>query len=201
MIIRREEEKDYFENEALVREAFYNIYRPGYIEHYVLHKLRNDKCFMPLLDYVIEEDGKIIASIVYAIGKLTYDDNTNKNILTFGPVNVHPKYQKKGYAEKLINYTMDKAKSLGYNEIIISGNEEYYKKYGFVKASLYNIYYKGYEEDDSFLLIRIFDESKYENEHALYSDPECYMVNEEVANEYDKNFPYKEKVQNDNQLF
>lgn len=96
---------------------------------------------------------------------------------------------------------MDKAKSLGYNEIIISGNEEYYKKYGFVKASLYNIYYKGYEEDDSFLLIRIFDESKCKNEHALYSDPECYMVNEEVANEYDKNFPYKEKVQNDNQLF
>ena len=177
MIIRREEEKDYFENEALVREAFYNIYRPGCIEHYVLHKLRNDKCFMPLLDYVIEEDGKIIASIVYAIGKLTYDDNTNKNILTFGPVSVHPKYQKRGYAEKLINYTMDKAKSLGYNEIIISGNEEYYKKYGFVKASLYDI------------------------KHALYSDPECYIVSEEEANEYDKSFPYKEKVQNDNQLF
>lgn len=201
MIIRREEEKDYFENEVLVREAFYNIYRPGCIEHYVLHKLRNDKCFMPLLDYVIEENGKIIASIVYAIGKLTYNDNTTKDILTFGPVSVHPKYQKRGYAEKLINYTMDKAKSLGYNEIIISGNEEYYKKYGFVKASLYDIHYKGYEEDESFLLIHIFDKNKYDIKHALYSDPECYMVNEEVANEYDKNFPYKEKVQNDNQLF
>lgn len=95
MIIRKEEEKDYFENEALVREAFYNIYRPGCIEHYVLHKLRNDKSFVAPLDYVIEEDGKIIASIVYAIGKLTYDDNTTKDILTFGPVSVHPKYQKK----------------------------------------------------------------------------------------------------------
>lgn len=201
MIIRREEEKDYFENETLVREAFYNIYRPGCIEHYVLHKLRNDKSFVASLDYVIEEDGKIIASIVYAIGKLTYDDNTTKDILTFGPVSVHPKYQKRGYAEKLINYTMDKAKSLGYNEIIISGNEEYYKKYGFVKASLYDIHYKGYEEDDSFLLIHIFDKNKYDIEHVLYSDPECYMVSEEEANEYDKNFPYKEKVQNDNQLF
>ena len=52
-IIRREEEKDYRETENLTREAFWNVYCPGCREHYVLHLYRNDKDFVPELDYVM----------------------------------------------------------------------------------------------------------------------------------------------------
>lgn len=55
MIIRKETEKDYFEVENLTREAFWNVYRPGCMEHFVLHNLRGDKCFVKDLDYVIEK--------------------------------------------------------------------------------------------------------------------------------------------------
>ena len=41
--IRLEEKKDYREVENLVRESFWNVYRPGCSEHYVLHVLRDDK--------------------------------------------------------------------------------------------------------------------------------------------------------------
>ena len=43
MNIRLEQEKDYFNVEDLTREAFWNVYRPGCMEHYVVHNLRKDK--------------------------------------------------------------------------------------------------------------------------------------------------------------
>ncbi len=48
------------EVETLVREAFWNVYRPGCLEHYVLHCLRGDADFVPELDFVMELDGRLI---------------------------------------------------------------------------------------------------------------------------------------------
>lgn len=74
MKIRLEEEKDYFEAENLTREAFWNIYRPGCFEHLIIHKLRSDKAFLKELDYVILEEDKIVANIVYAKGNLKLEN-------------------------------------------------------------------------------------------------------------------------------
>lgn len=116
MKIRLENKNDYFEVENLTREAFWNVYRPGCFEHLVVHDLRKDKCFVKELDYVIEENGKIIANIVYAKGKLKLENGKSKEILLFGPVSVLPEYQKQGYGKKIIQYTMQKAKDLGFDE-------------------------------------------------------------------------------------
>ena len=51
-IIRLERKEEYREVETLVREAFWNVYRPGCLEHYVLNQLRNDQAFVPELDFV-----------------------------------------------------------------------------------------------------------------------------------------------------
>lgn len=201
MIIRREEEKDYFEVENLTREAFFNVYRPGCFEHLVVHKLRNDKSFIKELDYVIELDNKIIASIFYARGKVV-NNNIEKDTLLFGPVSVLPEYQKKGYAEKLINYTLDKARSLGYSEVFITGNPMYYKKYGFESASKYNVYYEGLPKNDEypFFMIKILDKNKFNIDGGVYSDPDCYNVDINELDEFDKNFPYKVKEEREGQL-
>ena len=202
MKIRLERKEDYFKVENLVREAFYNVYRPGCFEHYVIHNLRNDKSFVKELDYVLTIDDEIIGSIVYSLGTLKYDDGKTKKILTFGPVSIHPKYQHMGYGEKLINYTMNKAYKLGYNEIVITGNPEYYKKYGFESASKYNIFYEGLDrnEDFPFFMIKIFDKDKFVIRSSEYSDPECFNINEELLKEFDKKFPYKEIVKKDTWL-
>lgn len=115
--IRLEEPKDYFKVENLTREAFWNVYRPGCFEHLVIHNLKNDESFVKELDYIIEKDNQIIANIVYANGTLKTKNGSQRKILTFGPVSVLPKYQKQGYGEKLINYTIDKAKLFGYDAI------------------------------------------------------------------------------------
>lgn len=57
IIIRQETPADYAAVEHLTREAFWNVYRPGCLEHYVVHVLRNDSAFVPELDLVMEQDG------------------------------------------------------------------------------------------------------------------------------------------------
>ncbi|TXJ54694.1 N-acetyltransferase [Brachyspira aalborgi] len=195
MIIRLEEEKDYFETENLTREAFWNVYREGCFEHLIIHNLRKDKSFVKELDYCIEIDNKIIANIVYAKGKLKLENGNIREILIFGPVSVLPEYQKKGYGEKLINYTIEKAKELGFDAIVIMGNPNYYKKFGFESCSKYKIYYEGIDKNEEvpFFMIKILNDNNIENLKGIYSDPDCYKADEKELEEFDKKFPFKIK--------
>lgn len=202
MIIRLEEEKDYFETENLTREAFWNVYREGCFEHLIIHNLRKDKSFVKELDYCIEIDNKIIANIVYAKGKLKLENGNIREILIFGPVSVLPEYQKKGYGEKLINYTIEKAKELGYDAIVIMGNPNYYKKFGFESCSKYKIYYEGLDKNEEapFFMIKILNDNNIENLKGIYSDPDCYKADEKELEEFDKKFPFKIKEKIEGQI-
>ena len=42
IIIRLEKPEEYRAVEELVRDSFWNVYRPGCLEHFVLHELRRD---------------------------------------------------------------------------------------------------------------------------------------------------------------
>ena len=202
MIIRLEEEKDYFETENLTREAFWNLYREGCFEHLIIHNLRKDKSFVKELDYCIEIDNKIIANIVYAKGKLKLENGNIREILIFGPVSVLPKYQKKGYGEKLINYTIEKAKELGFDAIVIMGNPNYYKKFGFESCSKYKIYYEGLDKNEEapFFMIKILNDNNIENLKGIYSAPDCYKADEKELEEFDKKFPFKIKEKTEGQI-
>ena len=202
MIIRLEEEKDYFETENLTREAFWNVYREGCFEHLIIHNLRKDKSFVKELDYCIEIDNKIIANIVYAKGKLKLENGNIREILIFGPVSVLPKYQKKGYGEKLINYTIEKAKELGFDAIVIMGNPNYYKKFGFESCSKYKIYYEGLDKNEEapFFMIKILNDNNIENLKGMYSAPDCYKADEKELEEFDKKFPFKIKEKIEGQI-
>ena len=202
MIIILEEEKYYFETENLTREAFWNVYREGCFEHLIIHNLRKDKSFVKELDYCIEIDNKIIANIVYAKGKLKLENGDIREILIFGPVSVLPKYQKKGYGEKLINYTIEKAKELGFDAIVIMGNPNYYKKFGFESCSKYKIYYEGLDKNEEapFFMIKILNDNNIENLKGIYSDPDCYKADEKELEEFDKKFPFKIKEKIEGQI-
>ena len=202
MIIRLEEEKDYFEVENLTRETFWNLYRPGCFEHLVIHNLRYDEKFVSDLDYVLESDGKIIGNIVYALGNLKLDDGSIKDVLIFGPVSIHPDYQKQGLGEKLISFTLMMAEELDYPCVLITGDSEYYKKFGFVPSSKYNIFYEGLDksEESPFFMIKVLDEEKMEGISGIYSDPDVYNVDESELTSFDKQFPPKKKEKREGQL-
>lgn len=86
ILIRREKPEDYRAAENLIREAFWNVYRPGCMEHYVLHCLRSDPAFVPELDFVMERGGELIGQIIYVRAEISCDDGRTIPILTFGPI-------------------------------------------------------------------------------------------------------------------
>ena len=86
---------DYRAVEKLTRESFWNVYRPGCMEHYVLHCYRDDPAFVPELDFVMELDGELIGQVIYVRSEIDCDDGRKVPIMTFGPIGIAPKYKRK----------------------------------------------------------------------------------------------------------
>ena len=141
MIIRLEQPKDYREVENLTRESFWNVYRPGCTEHYVLNQYRTNPDFIPELDLVMEMDGKIIGHVMFSKAELVLDDGRHVPSWTFGPISIHPDYKRKGYGLKLLQYALEKAREMGIGFICMEGNIAFYSHAGFDLASKLNIHY------------------------------------------------------------
>lgn len=200
MNIRPEEKTDFKQVECLIREAFWNVYRPGCYEHYILHNLRFDSSFIRALDYVLEVDNRIIGHISYSKNKLMTDNNKYIDMITLGPVAIHPDYQNRGYGSKIIQYTLEKAKCLGIKYVFVVGDEHYYKRFGFIDAKKYGIQYNDVEGNTPFFMIKVFDEDSLNYENAKYINNPLFDVNEEDLEAFDKNFPPKIKEIRENHL-
>ena len=155
-IIRLERKEEYRDVENLVREAFWNVYRPGCLEHYVLNQLRNDPAFVKELDFVMEKSDKIIGQNMFMEAVIKVDNSKEILILTMGPICVTPELKRKGYGKILLDYSLEKATELGYGAVCFEGNIEFYGNSGFTFAREYGIRYHGLPdgEDDSFFLCK-----------------------------------------------
>ena len=162
--IRVEEEWDYSTVESLVRESFWNVYRPGCTEHYVLHHLRSNPDFIPELAFVMEVDGKIIGQNVFVKAQITKSNGIAFPILTMGPICIANKYKRKGYGKILLDYSLEKAKDLGYGAVCFEGNIDFYGKSGFDYASKFGVNYAGFTNEKE---TRQTAESRAENEVSL----------------------------------
>ena len=208
MKIRLEQPNDYREVEELTREAFWNVYRPGCTEHFVLNQYRSNPDFIPELDLVMEEDGKIIGHIMFSRAKLVLDDGTRRQSWTFGPISIHPDYKRKGYGLKLLNYALDKAREMGIGFLCMEGNINFYKHAGFGLASKMGIHYHAEPRDAEapyFLAQELIAGWLKNNgiEEATYCPPKGYFVadeNPEAFSAYEATFPKKEKFQLPGQL-
>ena len=199
MKIRLEEEDDYLEVEKMVRDSFWNIYRPGAFEHFIVHQLRDDESFIRNLAYVIEEDGKIIAHICYSKGYLQFE-NKKEDAVVLGPVAIAKDYQNQGLGTKLIRFTLDLAEDFPY--VFVIGDENYYRRFGFESASKYNIYLDGtdLEEENPFFMIKVFDEDELSEELAIFHNPDVFNVNADEVDEFDRQFEYRKKLVLEGQL-
>ena len=201
--IRLETPADYREAENLTREAFWNVYRPGCLEHYVLHTFRGKSEFIPDLDFVMELDGKIIGHIMYVHSEIRSDDGEIFPIMTFGPISIHPDYQRQGYGKILLDYSMEKAKNLGAKALCIEGNIDFYGKSGFVVASTKGIHYyaEPREEEVPYFLVKELEPGFLDKITGTYHTPAGYFIDENEAEKFDLNFPPKQKLKLPGQIF
>ena len=204
--IRLERKEEYHEVENLVRESFWNVYRPGCLEHYVLKCLRDDPDFVPELDFVMEKDGRLIGQNVFVRTSIKADDGRDIPIMTMGPICIANDLKRQGYGKLLLDYSLEKAKELGCGAVCFEGNIQFYGQSGFTCASDYGIRYHGLPdgEDASFFLCKELIEGYLDGISGEYSTPNGYFVCEEHPEEfeaYDSEFPIKEKLKLPGQLF
>lgn len=202
-IIRLERKEEQRQVENLVREAFWNVYRPGCLEHYVLNQLRNDEAFVKELDFVMEKDGELIGQNMFMRAVIKADDGRDIPIMTMGPICITHHLKRQGYGKILLDYSLEKAREVGCGAVCFEGNIDFYSKCGFTYASEFGIRYHGLSEGEDasfFLCIELID-GYLDAVTGEYSTPKGYFVDEAEAEEFDKQFPYKEKLKLPGQIF
>ena len=202
-VIRHEKKEDYAEVENLVRESFWNVYRPGCSEHYVIHVLRDDPAFVKDLDFVLEKDGSIIGQNMFMKTVINADDGADIPVLTMGPICITPGLKRKGYGKKLLDYSLDEAQKLGFGAVLFEGNIAFYGKSGFDYASKFGIRYHDLPEDadSSFFLCKELIPGYLDGVTGVYQTPQGYYVSDSDVDEFDKAFEPKEKLKLPGQIF
>ena len=201
--IRFENKGEYREVENLIRESFWNVYRPGCSEHYVIHVLRNDPAFVKELDFVMEKDGQLIGQNMFMRTVINADDGRDVEVLTMGPICITPALKRKGYGKILLDYSLKKAAELGFGAVLFEGNIDFYGKSGFDFAHRFGIRYHDLPEgaDDSFFLCRELIPGFLDDVTGVYQTPAGYYVDDAEVEEFDKGFPPKEKLKLPGQIF
>ena len=191
--LRREQSSDYSETENVTREAFWNHYSPACSEHYLLHIMRDCPSFVPELDVVAVCDGKIVGNVVYMKSVIRADNGNSYEVLSLGPISVLPEYQRKGIGGRMIEYTRDIARRMGFAAILLCGDPDYYSRQGFLSAETFGIR----TEDDMYadaLQVCPLCENAMSGMKGRYIEDSVYQVDEAAATEFDKHFPPKEII-------
>lgn len=201
--IRLERKEDHREVENLIRESFWNVYRPGCSEHYVMHVLRDDPAFIRELDFVMEQDGKLIGQNMFMKTIIQADDGKTVPVLTMGPICITPDLKRKGYGKAILDYSLEKAAQMGFGAVLFEGNIAFYGKSGFDYASKFGIRYHDLPEgaDSSFFLCRELIPGYLDDVTGVYQTPQGYYVKDEDVEEFDRQFPPKEKLRLPGQIF
>ena len=201
--IRLEKAEDYREVENLVRESFWNVYRQGCSEHFVIHVLRDDPAFVKELDFVMEQNGVLIGQNMFMRTVINADDGRVIPVLTMGPIGITPELKRKGYGKKLLDYSLEKAAAMGFGAVLFEGNIGFYGHSGFTYARSFGIRYHDLPEgaDDSFFLCKELIPGFLDGITGVYQTPRGYYVDDADVEKFDKAFPHKEKLRLPGQIF
>ena len=136
----------------------------------------------------MEADGKIIGQNVFVKAQITKSNGTAFPILTMGPICIANEYKRKGYGKILLDYSLEKAKALGYGAVCFEGNIDFYGKSGFDFASKFGIKYHGLPEGMAadFFLCKELKSGYLDGITGVYATPGPYFVAEENPEDFEK---------------
>lgn len=192
--LKKEDPEDYRAVEELTREAFWNLYSPGCSEHYIAHLIRSSDSFIGELDTVALSHGKIVGSIMYTRACVLLDNGGLYPVICFGPLAVLPEYQHRGVGSALIRHTVSLAAALGYNAVIIYGDDAYYSRFGFVPAQKFGIGTDGDMYSPSLLAFELKSGALDGKSGRFVEDSIFGSLDESALAEFDRGFPAKEAI-------
>lgn len=190
--IRKETPADWEAVEALVRRAFYNLYMPGCIEHFLVRRMRSHEDFLPELALVAEEEGRVVGMILYTRSTLTGEDGTVKPALTFGPVAVEPSRQRQGISRALMEHSFRLAAAMGHEAVVIFGSPANYVGRGFRCCRRYGVSLENGTYPAA-MLVKELREGALAGRRWVYRDSPVMSVDPAEAAAYDDSLPPMEK--------
>lgn len=197
---RKEAPSDWDAVEHLTREAFWNVYRPGCFEHYLLHILRGSGSVVEALNELCLEDGVLCGHIFYTRAQLLREEGAPLALLTFGPVSVHPSYQRRRIGSELIRRTMARARGMGFPGIVITGNPAYYRRFGFRAAADFGIIMEDGASFPELMACGLIPGGLGGAGGRVRFSPEFGSVDESALLAFDSHFPPKQRLRLPGQL-
>jgi predicted N-acetyltransferase YhbS len=191
--IRPENEADYLPVEVLTREAFWNLYRPGCDEHYTTHLIRGHEDFLPDLTFVAEVDGEIVGSIMFTRSWVIDELGERVEAATFGPLCVHPAWQRRGVGSALIGHSRALAAERGYPAIIILGDPHNYCKHGFKTGKDLGVCTLDGKYPLGLLVLELRQGFFASSRQWKFQTSKVYEFDVAQVEAYDARFPHKEK--------
>ena len=190
-----------------MRAAFWNVYRPGCTEHFVLHRLRSDPAFVQDLDLVLTLDGLLAAQIVFVRSSIDCGKGRHLPVMTFGPVSVAPAFQKPGLGSLLLREAIKRAKALGVGALCITGDVAFYRRFGFTYAGEFSIRYRDADPNDTvvpYFLAKELQPGFLTGVRGTYVDPVVYFAAQRFEKDFKRfeaTFPAKDAKVLPGQLF
>jgi len=188
--IRNEEEADRETVEKITRRAFYNLYAPGCVEHYLVHVMRQHEDFVPELDLVAELDGQVIGNVMYTRAWLEDESGRKREALTLGPVCITPEHQRRGYGTALMRRSFERATGLGHDVIVLFGVPGNYVGLGFKSCRKHNVCLEGGKFPTA-MLVKELREGALDGTRWFYHDSPVMGVCEQDARRYDEGLAEK----------
>ena len=192
LIIRKTNQDEFYQTENLTRETFWNLYQSGCTEHFLLHNFRKSKAWIEELDVVALYKGKIVGHIILTKAKVIDNVNSVHEVLHVGPFSVDQILQNKGIGTRLLTYSIEKAKELGYKGMILFGNPGYYPRFGFKNAEEFNITTKDGMNFDPFMALELREKGLSDVQGKSFLDDSAEFNEQELAR-YEEQFPSKKK--------
>lgn len=193
--IRLEEEKDYQRVEEITRAAFGypDRIKRGQIgcpyEHWMVHELRRRDGIMALSLVAELENGTIVGHIICS-NAVVKKENHVLPVLNFGPLSVLPEYQYQGVGKTLVQSMIEQAKRLDYGAILFFGRPEYYPRFGFKQAVVYEILDSEGYNYPAFMAMELKEGYLKDVRGGKYFESDIYndKLNRETVIAFDKEF-------------
>jgi len=201
LMMRPETPADYAAVERLTREAFWNVYRPGCVEHYLLHRLRDSAGYLPQMHTLAVAGDDIAGSIVYSRSRVEGLDGRAWDTLTFGPLSVVPARQRQGIGSALVRHTLTIAREAGERAVLIFGSPDYYGRFGFVPASRHGITLPDGSSMDAFMALPLYPGALDGVLGVFREDAAFGGIRDDAVDAYDEAFPPKVKMTLPGQIF
>lgn len=149
--VRREREEDVEKVYDILKNTFKDSEHSYHDEDRLVADLRKSSDFVPELSLVAEDGEGIVGYILFTKIKIR-DESISHQALAMAPVAVLPEYQEKGIGSAMINKGLEIARSMGYGAVVVVGSSNYYPKFGFQRASLWNIKCPFKVPDEAFMI-------------------------------------------------